>query len=236
MDLVWRGLIEALRLIAHGDPQLRQIASLSLLVSLSATLLAALIGVPLGVMLVALRFRGRMIAQTIVNTGMGLPPVVVGLGISILLWRTGPFGALALLYTPAAMVLAQFLVAAPLVTGFTRSALELLNPDILETLRVDGAAAPTTTYELVRAAQPQVLVAIAAGFGRAIAEVGASLMVGGNILAHTRILTTAIALETGRGDFALAIALGIVLLALAFFVNAALSYLSGVRVWAAWAR
>ncbi|HTE85990.1 MAG TPA: ABC transporter permease [Dehalococcoidia bacterium] len=234
MDILWRGLSEALHLIAHGDPQLRQIASLSLLVSLSATLLAGFVGVPLAVTLVATHFGGRAIALTAVNTGMGLPPVVVGLGVSILLWRTGPLGPLALLYTPAAMVFAQFLVAAPLVTGFTRSALELLNPDMLEALRVDGAAPPTAGYELVRAALPQVLVALAAGFGRAIAEVGASLMVGGNILGHTRILTTAIALETQRGDFALAIALGLVLLAIAFAVNAALTVLSGVKVWPAW--
>jgi tungstate transport system permease protein len=170
------------------------------------------------------RFRGAGILQTIVNTGMGLPPVVVGLIISILLWRTGPLGFLGLLYTPGAMVLAQLIVAAPIAAGFTRAAIELLEPDVVAALRVDGAAAGKLIGELVRAALPQVLVAVAAAFGRAIAEVGASLMVGGNILGQTRTLTTAITLVTSRGDFGLAMALGIILLTLALIVNAGLTW------------
>lgn len=150
--------------------------------------------------------------------------MLVGLVVTLFLWRTGPFGALGLLYTPAAMALAQFLVAAPIAAGFTRAALGLLEPDLLAALRVDGAGRLALGWELVRAALPHVLLAVAAAFGRAISEVGASLMVGGNIAGQTRILTTAIVLETSRGDFALAIALGMVLLALAFLVNVALGW------------
>jgi tungstate transport system permease protein len=219
VDLLRQGLIEAILLILRRDPTLLEVSSLSLVVSLSATLLAAVIGIPTGVALAIGHFRGKVFVQTLVNTGMGLPPVVVGLVITVFLWRSGPLGPLQLLYTPQAMVLAQLIVAAPIIAGLTRSAIELLSPDILQALRVDGAHGPAIGRELVRVAQPQVLVAVAAGFGRAIAEVGASLMVGGNIAGHTRILTTDITLETGRGNFSLAIALGIVLLALSFIVN-----------------
>jgi tungstate transport system permease protein len=155
---------------------------------------------------------------------MGLPPVVVGLIVTIFLWRTGPLGPLALLYTPAAMVLAQLIVASPIVAGVTRSAIELLDRDVLQALRVDGAGGLVTGRELVRAAGPQVLLAVAAGFGRAISEVGASLMVGGNLAGQTRIMTTAITLETSRGEFARAIALGAILLIVAFAVNALLTW------------
>lgn len=230
MDLLWRGLVEGLLLIARGDPGLVQVATLSLAIALSATLLSALVGVPAGVALAMGRFAGRAVLHAVVNTGMGLPPVVVGLVVTMLLWRTGPFGPLQLLYTPVAMVAAQFVVAAPIAAGFTRAALELLDPDLLRALRADGADALTAGRELVRAALPQVLVAIAAAFGRAQAEVGASLMVGGNILGETRILTTAIVLEVQRGDFEMAIALGLVLLALAFVVNAGLSWRASAYV------
>ncbi len=177
------------------------------------------------------RLPARSLLHTLVNTGMALPPVVVGLVISIALWRSGPLGFLNLLYTPAAMVLAQFVVAAPIAAGLTRAGIEALDPDLASALRVDGAGRIALGRELVMAALPQTASAIAAAFGRAIAEVGASLMVGGNILGHTRILTTAIALETSKGEFALAIALGIVLLAVAFAVNGALTW--GERMWLA---
>lgn len=222
MELLWQGLRDGAALVLRGDPELASIVLLSLAVSLSATALAAALGVPAGVALAAARFPGRSALQTLVNTGMGLPPVVVGLVVLLLLWRTGPFGPLHLLYTPAAMVLAQLIVAAPLAAGLTRSAIALLDAEIMHALRVDGAGASRVGRELVLAALPQVLVAVAAAFGRAIAEVGASLMVGGNIKGDTRILTTAIALESSRGELALAIGLGLVLLVLAFGVNAAL--------------
>jgi tungstate transport system permease protein len=149
---------------------------------------------------------------------------VVGLTITILLWRSGLLGPLRLLFTPQAMVLAQLVVAAPIVAGFTRAALGQLDPELAAALRADGASERRVGWELARAARAQILVAIAAGFGRAISEVGASIMVGGNIAGQTRILTTAITLETNKGEFALAMALGMILLALAFGVNAALAY------------
>ncbi len=229
MELLWDGLTAAIGLIVRADPELRAIAVLSLGVSGAATALAALSGIPLGIALHLKRFRGRRAIGVLVNTGMGLPPVVVGLVVTLLLWRTGPFGELRLLYTPSAMVLAQLVVALPLVAGITRAALDLLDPDLVMALRADGADDRRTGYELARAAGPPLLVAVAAGFGRAISEVGASLMVGGNIVGQTRILTTAIALETGRGEFALAIALGIVLLLLALLVNTALGLASASK-------
>jgi tungstate transport system permease protein len=229
VDLLWEGFVEALRLLTTADPELVRVAALSLRVSLGATALSALVGVPAGVALATARFPGRAPIEWLVNTGMALPPVVVGLVVTLLLWRTGPLGALGLLYTPTAMVAAQFVVAVPLVAGITRSALGLVDPDVLQALRVDGAGALVAGRELVRSAMPQVLVAVAAGFGRAISEVGASLMVGGNLLGQTRVLTTAIALETSRGDFARAIALGIVLLALALVVNAGIHWRARAR-------
>ncbi|HLQ31785.1 MAG TPA: ABC transporter permease [Chloroflexota bacterium] len=224
MDVLWQGITQAGQLIAQGDPELRRIVALSLVVSALATVLAAAIGIPAGVALAVGQFRGRGVIQALVNTGMGLPPVVVGLVLTLLLWRTGPFGFLGLLYTPGAMVSAQFIVAAPIAAGFTQAALELLEPELIAALRVDGAAFARLALELCRAALPQVLVAVAAAFGRAIAEVGASLMVGGNILGQTRTLTTTITLVTSRGDFGLAIALGIILLAVALMVNAGLTW------------
>jgi tungstate transport system permease protein len=226
LDLIWQAILDAVGLIARADAELVRIASLSLLVSGGATALAALLGIPLGIALHLGRFPGRAPAAVLVNAGMALPPVVVGLVVMLLLWRTGPFGALRLLYTPAAMVIAQVIVALPLVAGFIRAAISLLEQDLVLAMRVDGAGEPRIGFELARAARTPVLVAIAAGFGRAISEVGASLMVGGNIVGQTRILTTAIALESSRGEFALALALGFILLLLALGVNVIL----GARV------
>ena len=222
MDLLIDGLIGAARLLAQGDPATLRIAARTLLVSGLATLLAALLGVPFGASLAIYRLPGRRFLISLVNTGMGLPPVVVGLGVSLLLRRGGLLGPLALIYTPAAMVLAQVIIALPLAAGLTHSALGLLPADPLDALRVDGAAEWRVGWESLRIAWAQVLVAVAAAFGRAIAEVGASLMVGANIPNQTRILTTAIVLEVQRGEFERAIALGLILLALAFLVNATL--------------
>src|SRR5207245_2681346 len=228
MDLLWEAIRDAAGLIARADAELLRIAMLSLAVSASATGLAAALGIPLGIALHIGHFRGRATASLAVNAGMGLPPVVVGLVVMLLLWRTGPLGALRLLYTPSAMVAAQVLVALPLVAGITRTAISLLDVDLRLAMRADGASETRIGRELAAAALPQVLVAAAAGFGRAISEVGASLMVGGNIVGQTRIMTTAIALEASRGEFALALALGFLLLLLAFGVNALLG-LAGQR-------
>jgi tungstate transport system permease protein len=224
MDLLWDGLRQAVLLILAGDPELARVTALSLGVSVIATGLASLCGIPLGVALALGRFPGRRVLQILVNTGMGLPPVVVGLVVSILLWRTGPFGFLRLLFTPQAMVIAQFLVALPIAAGLTRTVLELVDRDVLHAMRVDGAGEARAARELVRIVSPQLLVVVAAAFGRAIAEVGASLMVGGNLQGQTRILTTAITLETNRGDFARAIALGLILLSVTLLVNILLSW------------
>ena len=230
MDLVTEAFGDAAQLIVGRDPELLRIAALSLVVSGLAALLAALLGVPLGAALHLAQWPGHRPLVLVVNTGMGLPPVVVGLAVTLLLWRTGPLGSLRLLYTPSAMVLAQLIVALPIVAGFTYAALSLQDPDLALAMRADGAVERRVAYELVRAARTPIMVAIAAGFGRAIAEVGASLMVGGNIVGQTRILTTAIALESGKGDFALALALGMVLLLLALTVNASLGLAARLRV------
>ena len=224
MDLLWDGLRESVTLILSGDPELGRVMALSLTVSTVATALAAACGIPLGAALAIGRFPGRRPMQVLVNAGMGLPPVVVGLVVSIILWRTGPLGSLRLLFTPQAMVIAQFLVAMPIAAGLTRAALEQVDRDVLHALRVDGAGEARVARELVRLVAPQMLVVVAAAFGRAVSEVGASLMVGGNLLGQTRILTTAITLETSKGEFAQAIALGLVLVALTLVVNIALSW------------
>ena len=229
MDLITQAIADAFRLIVCADPELLRIAGLSLAVSLSATCVAALLGVPLGLSLYLGRYTGREALSVAINAGMALPPVVVGLLVMLLLWRTGPFGPLRLLFTPPAMVIAQVVVALPLIAGFTRAAFGLLDPDLVMAMRADGAGEARIGRELTRAALAQVLVAVAAGFGRAISEVGASLMVGGNIIGQTRILTTAIALESGRGDFALALALGFILLLLALGVNAVLGIVGASR-------
>jgi len=219
MDLIWQAIHDAVGLVARGDADLLRIVVLSLIVSVAATLLASVLGIPLGIALYVGNFPGRGTLSVLVNAGMALPPVVVGLLIMLLLWRTGPFGSLRLLFTPPAMVLAQVIVALPLIAGFTRAAMSLLDADLVLAMRADGAGEHRIGRELALAARAQVLVAVAAGFGRAISEVGASLMVGGNIVGQTRILTTSIALESGRGDFALALALGFILLLLALGVN-----------------
>jgi tungstate transport system permease protein len=224
MDLLWDGLRQAVQLILTGDGELARVTALSLGVSVIATVLATLCGVPLGAALAIGRFPGRRTLHLLVNTGMGLPPVVVGLVVSIMLWRTGPFGSLRLLFTPQAMVIAQFLVALPIVAGLTRAVLETVERDVVHALRIDGASEARVARELMWVVSPQLLVVFAAAFGRAISEVGASLMVGGNLQGQTRILTTAITLETSRGDFADAIALGLILLALTLLVNVALSW------------
>ena len=162
---------------------------------------------------------GRGLLVALVNTGMGLPPVVVGLFVSIFLWRSGPLGFLELLYTPTAIVLAQFVIAAPIVTGLTIAAVQQLNPKLRLQLLALGASRGQLLWLLMREARLPLLAAVMAGFGGVISEVGASMMVGGNLLGQTRVLTTATVLETGKGDFDVAIALSVILLVLVFSVN-----------------
>ena len=224
MHLIWKGLLEAVRLIVTGDPEVLRVTWLSLQISGSATLLSLLLGVPAGMALGLTRFPGRGILVALVNTGMGLPPVVVGLFVSIFLWRSGPLGFLELLYTPTAIVVAQFVIAAPIVTGLTVAAMQQLNPKLRLQLLALGASRWQLLWLLTREARLPLLAAVMAGFG-VISEVGASMMVGGNIRGQTRVLTTATVLETGRGNFDLAIALSLILLLLAFGVNYLLTWI-----------
>jgi tungstate transport system permease protein len=224
MELIWQGIQEAIRLIVSGDPGVLQITWLSLQISGSATLLSLLVGIPAGVGLALAKFPGRGLLIAVVNTGMGLPPVVVGLFVSIFLWRSGPLGALGLLYTPTAIVIAQFVIAAPIVVGLTVAAMQQLNPKLRLQLLALGASRWQLLWLLMREARLPLLAAVMAGFGGVISEVGASMMVGGNLLGQTRVLTTATVLETGKGNFDVAIALSLILLALVFGVNYLLTW------------
>lgn len=233
MELIWQGIIEGFRLIFTFDPEVIRVTALTLRVSGTATLIAVLAGVPLGTWLAFARFRGRGTVITLVNVGMGLPPVVAGLLVSILLWRNGPLGMLRLLYTPSAMVIAQGLIASPLVIGLTRSAVESLDPGLRDQLRSLGASRRQMLWAMLNECRIGLLAAVIAGFGGVISEVGASVMVGGNITGHTRVLTTAIVLEVSKGNFGLAIALSTVLMLLAYVATAILTSLQqkGARRW-----
>jgi len=223
MQMILDGLREALRLLLTLDPEVVRIVVLSLKVSGSATLVALLVGLSGGVALAFLRFPGRNVVVAAVNTGMGVPPVVVGLFVSILLWRNGPLGMLELLYTPTAMIAAQVVIATPIVMGISLAALQAL-PEKLRWQAVGlGASRLQTVWILVREARLPLLAAVMAGFGGVISEIGASIMVGGNIKGYTRVLTTATVMETSRGNFEIAIGLGIILLLLTFAVNATLT-------------
>jgi tungstate transport system permease protein len=206
-------------------PEILEITALSLQVSLLATGISLLIGLPLGTLLALGQLRGQRILLSVVNTGMALPPVVVGLVVSMMLWRSGPLGSLRLIYTPAAIVVAQTIIAAPVVTGLTAAALQQLDPRLRLQLLGLGASRLQVVWALWKEARLPLLAALMAGFGSVISEVGASMMVGGNIRYQTRVLTTAIVLETGKGNFGPAIALSALLLALAFLVNASLTWI-----------
>ena len=205
------------------DSEILQVTFLSLQVSTLATLVSLLIGLPFGTWLALGNFRGRSFILSIINTGMALPPVVVGLVVAMMLWRSGPLGDLRLIYTPAAIIIAQTIIAAPVVTGLTAAALEALDPRLQQQLLGLGASRPQMIWHLWREARLPLLAALMAGFGSVISEVGASMMVGGNIRGQTRVLTTAIVLETGKGEFEKAIALSIFLLTITFLVNWALT-------------
>ncbi len=223
MDLLADGLRQAFALLTGGDREVWSILWLSLVVSGTATCVALLIGIPLGAVLALARFPGRRLVVSAVNTGMGLPPVVVGLFVSLLLWRSGPFGGSEILYTPAAIVIAQAVIAAPIVTGITLAAVGGVPPAFRLQLLGLGASRLQMIWIVLREARLPMLAAIMAGFGGVISEIGASMMVGGNIKGHTRTLTTAMVLETGKGNFDVAIALALLLLLLIFGVNWALT-------------
>ena len=223
MDVLWDGVRDAVGLLAGGDAEAYEILWRSLRISLAATAIAFGLGVPLGALLAFARFPGRRATLAAVNTGMGMPPVVVGLVITVMLWRSGPFGGLELLYTPTAMVIAQAAIALPLVAGISAAALQNVDPDFRVQMEAQGATRARALWAVAIEARLPLLAAVMAGFGAVISEVGAAMMVGGNIEGETRVLTTAAVLATSRGDFALAIAFGLILVAIAFAVNVVLT-------------
>ena len=206
-------------------PEILQITILSLQITAIATGISLLIGLPLGTLLALGKFWGRSFFLSIVNTGMGLPPVVVGLFVAMMLWRSGPFGSMNLIYTPTAIIIAQTVISAPVVIGLTSAALQSLDPRLRLQLYGLGASRWQMIWSLWREARLPLLAALMAGFGSVISEVGASTMVGGNIRYQTRVLTTAIVLETGKGNFDIALALGALLLLITFLVNWALTWI-----------
>ena len=224
MDLLGDALLEAVRLLIRGDKAVWEITLRSLGVSGLATLLSLALGAPVGVLLALRRFPGRTVLLSFVNTGMGLPPVMVGLVTVILLWRTGPLGNLRLLYTWKAIVIAQCVLSLPVIAGFVAAAVQALDPRLRLQLLGLGASRLQVFWLLVCESRVLLLAAIMAGFGAAVSEVGASMQVGGNIQGRTRILTTAIVLESGRGNFDLALALGLILLLLTFSVTLLLTW------------
>ncbi|GAB6158629.1 ABC transporter permease [Desulfotomaculum varum] len=225
MDLIVNGVREALISLFGGDPEVYQVTLLTLKISGLATLISLFVGIPAGVFLALRKFPGRGFIISLVNTGMGLPPVVVGLWVSILLWRYGPLGFLGLMYTPAAMVIAQAVIATPIVTGFTIAAVQQIKPQLRLQILALGASRRQYMWLLMREAKLPLLAAVIAGFGGVVSEVGASMMVGGNVKGYTRVLTTATVMEVSKGNFAAAIALSVILLILAYGVTLLLTLL-----------
>ena len=219
MDLIVEGIKKAFWLLITLDPEVMGITLLSIKISGTATLISLLIGVSFGTWIALSQFPGKRFVVSLINTGMGLPPVVVGLFVTILLWRNGPLGFLGILYTPTAIILAQAVIATPLVMGITVAAIQHLPHKLRLQILALGATRLQMVWMLVKEARLPLLAGVMAGFGGVISEVGASMMVGGNIKGYSRVLTTATVMETSRGNFDLAIALGIILLLLAYVIN-----------------
>jgi tungstate transport system permease protein len=225
VELIWQGIAKAFELVFSFDAEVWAITWLSIKISGGATLISLFLGIPLGIVLALATFPGRSVAVALINTGMGLPPVVVGLFVSIFLWRSGPLGFLDLIYSPTAMVVAQVVIAFPIVAGLTMASFQSLDPKLGLQLLGIGASTPQLLWLLCKEARLPLLAAVMAGFGGVISEVGASMMVGGNIRGQTRVLTTATVLETGKGNFDVAIALGVILLGLTFAINFCLTHM-----------
>lgn len=219
MNTIIAGLTGALKMIFLGDPEVFRVTFLTIQVSGIATLLSIIVGIPAGVFLALKRFPGRRFVISLVNTGMGLPPTVAGLWVSVFLWRYGPFGFLKIMYTPAAMIVAQFVIASPIVMAFTIAAIGQINKKLHLQILALGASRFQYYWLLIKEARLGLLAAIIAGFGGVISEVGASMMVGGNVKGQTRVLTTATVMEVSKGNFDVAIALGTILLILAYSVT-----------------
>jgi len=223
VSLIGDALRQAAALLFGGDGEIWTILWLSLQVSGTATLVSLFLGIPAGTAIALSRFPGRNLVVSAVNTGMGLPPVVVGLFVSLILWRSGPLGSMEILYTPAAIIIAQAVIASPIITGITLAAVQNVPEKFRLQLLALGASRRQMVWIVLREARLPMLAAVMAGFGGVISEIGASLMVGGNIKGQTRTLTTAMVLETGKGNFEVAIALALLLLLLVFLANWALT-------------
>ncbi len=225
MDLILEGIKKAFVLLFTLDPEVMAITFLSLRVSGSATLISLVIGISGGTFIALTDFPGKRLLVSLVNTGMGLPPVVVGLFVSILLWRSGPLGFLGILYTPVAMIVAQSVIATPIVMGITLAAIQQLPKKMRLQILALGATKAQMVWVLIKEAKLPLLAAVMAGFGGVISEIGASIMVGGNIKGYSRVLTTATVMETSRGNFDVAIALSVILLFLAYAINLILTHI-----------
>lgn len=223
MDIIFEGIKQALSLLISLDPEVMGITWLSLKVSGTATLISLFIGIGIGTTVALTTFPGRQIVVSLINTGMALPPVVVGLFVTIFLWRNGPFGALEILYTPMAIIIAQAIIATPIVMGITLAAMQQLPRKLRLQILALGATRFQMVWLLIKEAKLSLMAAVMAGFGGVISEVGASIMVGGNIKGYTRVLTTATVMETSKGNFDVAIALGVILLLFAFAINLVLT-------------
>jgi tungstate transport system permease protein len=227
MGDIYRGVVQAVHLILGGDPELLRVTFLTLQVTGFALVCSTLVGVPLGSFMGLKRFFGRHLVIALLYTGMGFPPVVVGLFVYLMLSRVGPFGFLSWLFTPKAMIVSQVIISFPLVSGFTMAAVMGVDPNLRQQVLSLGATDWQATLTILREARIGVMVSIIAGFGSIISEVGSVMLVGGNIQGSTRVLTTAIVLETRQGNFDLAIALGIVVLSLSFLANLTMLRLQG---------
>lgn len=219
MELIVQGIIKAFELIICFDPEVLGITWLSLKISGTATFISLFIGISIGTTVALTNFPGKRIIISLINTGMGLPPVVVGLFVTIMIWRSGPLGFLEILYTPYAMIIAQAIIATPIVMGISLASIQNLPPNLRLQILSLGASRLQMVWVLIKESKLPLLAAVMAGFGGVISEVGASIMVGGNIKGYSRVLTTATVMETSKGNFDIAIALGIILLILAFLVN-----------------
>lgn len=219
MDIIWNGLWQAVHLLLTGDPEVLRVTALTLQVSGTATFISLLLGLPLGAFLALQSFPGRRVIVSLINTGMALPPVVVGLVVSLFLWRNGPFGFLRLMYTPTAMIIAQAIIATPMVTGVAMAGFQQLDSRLSRQVLALGASSWQHFLVLLREARYSVLAAVMAGLGAVISEVGASMMVGGNVQGQTRVLTTATVMEVSKGNFDVAMALSTVLLFLTYGIT-----------------
>jgi tungstate transport system permease protein len=222
METIFSGFLKAAGLLISFDKELYGIILLSLIISGGAVIIATFLGLPLGIITGLKKFFGRDFLATLLNTFMGLPPVVVGLTVYLILSRSGPLGFMDLIYTPYAMVIAQVILATPIIAALSHSTVVAIDPIIRDTARTLGATSSQIAWTIIQESRYSLVTSVIAGFGRITAEVGAVLIVGGNIAGYTRVMTTTIALETSKGEFGVAIALGIILILISFLINSML--------------